>query len=330
MSIEHFDFAIGWPERHDPNDAFIGALAHECKARRLRFLCVDETSLKKIIKEIKNGRIRIKFFLDMASETFDPNHPFTQLVYLLKDSGTRIVDDPDDVKSAADKSITHFDLLRSRVPVPYTIVIRKWEPSRRLTREERERLGSPFVIKPALGYGQKGVRIVGRRPHSKEIDEARLFDPGDNYLVQEFITPAEIYGRPAWFRVFQLFGEIIPCWWNPSRNEYGQVTLREIDDNRLMPLVRIASEIGRITRIDWFSCEIAINSKNRKFVVIDYVNDQCAIYPKSEHADGIPDDLINLLAQRLVEKAWLYTRGEFTLAYRAVWFPRIKVRDENA
>ena len=105
--------------------------------------------------------------------------------------------------------------------------------------------------------------------------------------------------------------------------------MKEMDELKLMPIVRIASEIGRITRIDWFSCEIAISAKDKKFVTIDYMNDQCAIYPKSEHKDGVPDDLIIHFAQRLVDKAARYINGERTLTYRALWFPKVMVKDES-
>ncbi len=323
------DVAIAWPEPRDKRDPFINALDEECRVRQISFRCIDEKTLARDARDLAAGRLKIRVLIDMASETFDTAHPFTQFVYRAKDSGARIIDDPDAVRSAADKSITHFDLVRSRVPVPATIVIRHWEPSRRLSAQERELLGTPFVIKPALGFGQQGVAIVRSKQTLAEIARARKFSPGDNFLLQEFITTRVIEGRPAWFRVYQLFGEIIPCWWNPETHEYTQVTLRQMDEHRLMPLMRIASEIGRITRVDWFSCEIAQCAKTKRFIAIDYMNDQCAIYPKSEHKDGVPDELISLLARRLIEKAWEHLRGQFTLAHRAIWFPRIKVKDEN-
>ncbi len=328
--MEKIDFAIGWPDAREPDDLFTNTLEEECRARRMRFLCVDEKNIMRCAEELKKGDLHISFYLDMASETFDVDHPFTKFVYAVKDAGGRVVDDPDRVKAAADKSITHFNLVSAKVPVPATVVIRHWEPSRQLGSEDWGKLGSPFVIKPALGYGQKGVKIVEKGKPLKEIAEARKFSPGDNFLLQEFVEPLELAGRPAWFRVYQLFGEIIPCWWNPATHVYSQVTMREMDDLRLVPLIRIASEIGRVTRVDWFSCEIAVNAKNRKFVVIDYMNDQCAIYPKSEHVDGVPDDLVVLIAQRLIEKAWRQKRGQYTLTYRAAWFPKAKVIDEDA
>lgn len=328
--MEIFDFGIGWSIPDDKDDLFIAALRSECEMRKLKFIFIDEKILEGLASDIVADKTKIKFYLDMASEVNDPKDEFAKFVYVLKDSGTRIVDDPDDAKAASDKSITHFDLVRAKIPVPNTVVIRNWEPTRRLTDDEKKELGFPFVIKPALGYARKGVKIINQRSTLAEIAEARKFSKGDNFLLQEFIEPLELDGAPAWFRVYHLFGEIIPCWWDPQTHVYRQVTLKEIDTYDLLSLARIASEIARITRIDWFSSEIAINKKNKKFVAIDYMNDQCAIVPQSKKQDGVPDDLIVHMAARIVEKAWHYIMGRFTLSYRAIWFPKIKVKDEDA
>ncbi|MBU1125794.1 MAG: ATP-grasp domain-containing protein [Candidatus Omnitrophica bacterium] len=327
--MEIVDFAVGWPGEEPQKELFITALQKECATRGLAYLCIDPRSIHGISSKVKKQDLKCKFYLDLASETFDPEDDFLKFSYLLKDSGTRIVADPDDVKAAADKSITHFDLARAQVPVPLTLLVRNWESARKLTGDEKEKLGLPFVIKPALGYGQKGVKIIDHKATLKEIAEARKFSEGDNFLLQEFIESKEIEGDPAWFRVFHLFGEIIPCWWNPQTHIYRQVSLKEMDMQGLLPLVRITTEIARITRIDWFSCEIAISKKDGSFVAVDYMNDQCAMSPQSQYKDGVPDDLIMHIAERLVAKAWNYTQGRFTLTHRAIWFPKIQVKDEN-
>ncbi|MFH1771890.1 MAG: hypothetical protein ABH872_03660 [Candidatus Omnitrophota bacterium] len=323
------DFALGWPVEGD-NDFFINVLKAECRARRLSFAVIYESALGKLTSLITKDKVKISFFLDMASETFNPKDSFTKFIYCLKDSETKVVADPDYVKFSADKSITHFNLARAKISVPFTVIIRNWEPTRRLTKDEKKGLGFPFVVKPALGYGQKGVKIIKQKFCLKEIAEARQFNPGDNFLLQEFIEPPLLNGTMGWFRVFYLFGEIFPCWWNAKTNVFRQVTLREYEAYKLAPMARIATEIAKITGIEWFSCEIAINEKTRKCVVIDYMNDQCAVYPQSQHKDGIPDDLIVLICRRMVQKAWEYIKGNFVLPCRAVWFPSVKLKDEDS
>lgn len=326
--MEKIDFGIGWPVK-EKNDLFLDALRAECEARKLKFTVVYERSLGRFTELVKKRKVQFVFFLDMASETHSPQDKFTQFVYCLKDAGTVVVADPDQVKFSSDKSITHFNLVKRKIPVPYTVVIRNWESTRRLTEEQRHSLGLPFVVKPALGYGQKGVKIIRNRHSLKEIAEARQFSPGDNFLIQEFIEPLYLDGRPAWFRVFYLFGEVFPCWWNPFNNEFYQVTLQEFDAHKLVSLVRIVSEIAEVTGVEWFSCEITLAAKTKKFVVIDYMNDQCAMYPKSQHKDGVPDELIVLIARRMAVRAWEFVMDTFLLPQRAVWFPRVKRKGES-
>jgi hypothetical protein len=59
------------------------------------------------------------------------------------------------------------------------------------------------------------------------------------------------------------------------------------------------------------------------------MNDQFDISSQSQREAGVPDELVTLFVQRLVEKAWQYKIGKFPLSYRAIWFPRMKLRDEG-
>ena len=328
--MDVIDFAIGWPVKEEEPELFLEAIESESKARGIRFVLVEEKDVPDMVKLIKKGQLKIGFYLDMASNSFDEEDTFTRFNYVLKDSGTVVVADPDDVKLAADKSVTHYKLLNAGISVPFTIVIRNWEPTRHLTDGEKLGLGVPFVVKPAQGFGQRGVQIFRVPPRLKDIAEARKFNIGDNFLIQQYIEPLYINGTPAWFRVYNLFGEIIPCWWNPYNNEYRPVTLRDMNENGLLPIVRITSEIGRITNIAFFSCEIAINKNTHDFVAIDYLNDQCAMYPKTKHADGVPDETILTISSRFVEKAWQVRAGASPLSYRAIWFPKIVIKDNDA
>jgi hypothetical protein len=326
--LETYDFGLGWVDEGEEY-LFVKTLRSECNLRGMRFIIVDEKSLDTVSEDIEKDKLKIGFFLDLASEVHDSENKFTKFAYRLKDSGSRVVADPDRVRSAADKSVTHYSLLNEGVSVPYALIIRNWEPTRRLNDIEKRELGLPFIVKPALGYGQKGVKVIKSWMSLKEVAEARLFDPGDNFLLQEYIVPKKMEDSPAWFRVFFIFGEIMICWWNPETGIYRQVTLKEFDHYRLSPLARTASEISSITGIEWFSCEIAINDKSSRFTVVDYLNDQFDISSQSRRPAGVPDELVLLFVQRLVEKAWQYKIGRFPLSYRAVWFPRMKLRDEG-
>ncbi len=323
--MDVYDFGIGWIDE-DSDVLFIEALRKECETRGLRFLKVNESTLEHVSSQVRGGKLKIRFYLDLASDTENLEHAFTKFAYLLKDFGTRVVADTDQVRFSADKAITHFNLINAGIPVPNTVVIRNWDPSRRLTLEEREKLGLPVVIKPATGYGQRGVRIVRERLSLPEIAEALKYNPGDHFLLQEFVEPEVLEGTVAWFRIFYLFGELFPCWWNPQSGVYRQAMVREFERHRLMSMIRIASDIADVVRIEWFSCEIAMSKGSNKFVVIDYMNDQCDVSSQSFRAAGVPDDLLLLLARRMAEKAWQWVRGSVRLHHRAVWFSRVHER----
>ncbi|MBN1354632.1 MAG: hypothetical protein JW994_08210 [Candidatus Omnitrophica bacterium] len=306
--MEIYDFGAGFPAIDDGNDYFESRLRTECAFRGMSYILIDRPNLESITGRCRDGAFRLKFYLDMASETFTPNDAYLNLNYLLKKSDTKIVDDPDDVKISADKSLTHCNLMARGVPVPYTVITKGAECLRPLTDQERLGLGHFFVVKPALGYGRRGVKFTDYDNMQKAVNESLQAKMGDTLLIQEFIEPAHIGGRKGWFRIFYIFGEIIPCWWDPEKSTYHEVLMHEIYEYKLLPLIEITRKIAHITRVDWFSTEIAINKKNNEFIAVDYVNDQCWVNPKSKSPDGIPDDILSRMAYRIVEKAHYHIR----------------------
>jgi hypothetical protein len=55
-----------------------------------------------------------------------------------------------------------------------------------------------------------------------------------------------------------------------------------------------------LTGLDFFSTEIVI-PENKKFIVIDYVNDQCDMRIKSKHFDGVPDSIVGKIIDNMVK-----------------------------
>jgi len=285
-----------------------------------------------IINDLEKGRLKIKFLLDNEADYYDRENLFARLCYAVKDADGYVVCDPDDARQAANKAITHYDLVKAKIPVPYTIVIRNWEPDDfSLTKEEQKYLGDPFVIKSASGFGQKGV-IKNANGSITEIAQARHFNRGDDFLLQKKIEPLEIGDKQAWFRTYFLFGEIIPCWWNTETGQYSHVTLREMYNYRLLPLARIVSEIARITNMDFFSSEIAVTGKgkDRRFVAIDYVNDQPELCVRSEKVGGGPvPEVVQHIAARITEIAWRMLKAIPIDMHRSIWFAKAKLADDS-
>jgi hypothetical protein len=107
--------------------------------------------------------------------------------------------------------------------------------------------------------------------------------------------------------VIDCAGGIYPCWWHPDSHVYTRVT--EADEVRfaLQPLRSITDLIRRICRLDLFSSEIAITPQG-KFLVIDYVNDPIDLRLQSQAADGLPDEIVREIAERLVDIASVHNK----------------------
>ena len=72
----------------------------------------------------------------------------------------------------------------------------------------------------------------------------------------------------------------------------------EIEKFGLKKLFQITKTIYKITQLDFFSTEIVLTTKN-KFVVVDYVNDQCDMRLQSLHQDGVPDEIVHKIINNL-------------------------------
>ena len=315
----------------DKNESIIKWLRQESSLRGLKFLWINEHNAPAILEKIASHNIKISFLVDNESNYYNPEDIYMKICYAVKDHGGRVVDDPDNARASADKSVTHFDFIESGLPVPYTIVVRNWQPDDFvLTKTQLKKLGQPFVIKPARGFGQHGV-VKEATGDITQIAEARNFSRGDNFLLQEKIKAAMVGDTLGWFRVYYLFGEIIPCFWHPETGHYSHVTLRQLSTYRLLPLARYSSEIARIVNMKFFSTEIAVTGtgKDRKFVIIDYVNDQVELCVRPTKIAGPVPEVVQHVAETLAEQAWMHKIGKKPIIHRSLWLAKALNEDES-
>ncbi|MBU1078416.1 MAG: hypothetical protein KKH98_14055 [Spirochaetes bacterium] len=318
--IRKYDFALSWPDVEDV--PFINWLQRECKVRGMSFLQIHDGNVSRIINKLDNREIIISFLLDMNATYNIPDDLYAKLSYAVKDNDGTVLDDPDDAKVAIDKSITHFAFQKADIPTPFTIIIRNWQPDKfKLTKAQKEKLGRPFVIKPANGFGRFGV-VTDAVWNVKKIAEARKFNSGDNFLLQEKIEPVLFGEKLGWFRVYHIYNEVIPMWWHPVLGEYEHLTFKEMVKFKLFPVVQITRKISQITRMDWFSTEIAFykNGKNIMPSVIDYVNDQCDVDIQSQFRFAPPDHVVEHIAVKMVDSAWRMQNDLELHDHNRVWF----------
>ena len=91
------------------------------------------------------------------------------------------------------------------------------------------------------------------------------------------------------------------------RSIYDELKADEIKNFRLNRLLLITKKIAILTGLDFFSTEIVI-TENKKFIVIDYVNDQCDMRIKSKHPDGVPDNVVQRIVDIMVKTIMDYKK----------------------
>lgn len=319
--MKEFDLGLTW----DKNKClFTDTLIYACKEKGLSFYWINVNKAKDVIRSLESNKLRIKAMLDTEATYDIQGDLYARLCYAVKDSGGVVINDPDRTRMAVDKTVMYYELIDLGINTPHTVVVRNWEPSTfKLSDEERRKLGNPFIIKPGCGWGHRGV-IYNAKGTIREIAEARNFNRGDNFLLQEKIEPINFNGKRAWFRIFHIFDKIIPCWWDDRISKYEHVKAEEFTRYKLTSLVRIVTAIARLTRMSWFSTEVAVDKKFEKlrFFSIDHVNDQCDMEARSENKDGVPDNIVKFTAYSMVHAAKMIiekrkkTPGKYTILLR--------------
>ncbi len=292
--IKH-DLCLAWNWEYDAG--FAALLEEASRQKGIVLLQVTPNNLAEVSAGLANGTIGFGGFLDRASDA-DPQ--FMTLVDWAREHRVLRINPFEQARRAWNKATMHLEFLTAGVHVPYTIILPPYAEQIDVTPSDLVVLGTNFSIKPACGGGGEGV--INCASSWPEVLNARQQHPGESYLLQASIVPAQLQGRPAWFRILFCAGRAYPCWWNVSTHVYQPVTVEEEIACGLAPLHRIVARIAAVCGLDLFSTEIALTASG-EFIAIDYVNDPLDLRLQSGAADGVPDDIVRDLAQRLATLA---------------------------
>ncbi|GIV45651.1 MAG: hypothetical protein KatS3mg036_0469 [Ignavibacterium sp.] len=289
-----YDFAIAFTWEYDFD--FVDAIEKILQAEGLSTYRVKDYNIKEVTEDVRLKKLSFRTYLDRASDVDDD---YLELAKILTRRKIRIFNPYDKVQHAIDKASMHLEFITAGLNVPYSIIIppHKHNNDLKISVDDLAVLGRPFIIKPCNTTGG-GIGVVTGAETLKEVlDERSTFD-NDKYILQQKIYPKTLDGKRAWFRCFWAFGKVICCWWDDQTHIYEIITQDEFEIFNLKKLNEITRKIARLTALDFFSTEIAITEEN-KFVVIDYVNDQCDMRFKSKHQDGIPDEVVYDIIEQL-------------------------------
>jgi hypothetical protein len=282
--MENFDLGIAVVWEYD--DDFVALVEKILQEAGLSTFVIGHHNLQEVTEKAINRKISFNCYLDRA---WDVDARFEELGKIFLRRKTTIFNPYKSVLHAIDKASMHLEFMSSGLNVPYSIIIPPHSEIEDIfiSVEDLAKLGRPFIIKPCNTTGG-GIGVVTGAETLKEILDERLSNTDDKYLLQEKVFPKMLNGRRAWFRCFWAFGKVIPVWWDDQTHLYSLCNFEDIFNFNLKKLFSLTKSIARITNLDFFSTEIVLTNEN-KFVVIDYVNDQCDMRIQSKHLDGVPD-----------------------------------------
>ncbi len=295
--MQIFDMAIAYKWKYDKE--FVDLIERNFQKAGLRTFVINKFNVNEVIRSIKGKKIHFKLYLDRAS---DEDPAFLPIAKFLARKKSYIINPHNKTKKSVDKFLMHKKLEKRHFRLPKTFLLPSFKLRKNILLDDRHltELGIPFIIKPSLMSGG-GEGVIKNAMSLSQILEERRKNHLEKYLIQEKIYPGKIQGRRAWFRVIWAFDQVIPTWWDDHTHIYHPVSKNEVAKYNLLPLYKITKRLARITQLDYFSTEIAL-TKDHKFVLIDYVNDQCDMRLKSNHSDGVPDEVVNEFIERMKQK----------------------------
>jgi len=252
-----------------------------------------------MLEEIETGRFRPNVYLDLSSR---PEDAFEKLLYAAHRAGAHTMRKPEHTKWVL-KSQSHPQLFEAGLPLPLTVILKSGEPDRELTAAERAAIGDQAVIKPSFGEAAKGC-VVGVEPTLQNIRQARDYERKFDWLIQKMITWTRLGDRPAYLRAYNVCGHRTLMWWakENSQDAYELLSWDDLRKYELTGAVEIIDRLADVTGMDFFSTEIAITRQSGpdRFVLIDYVNDQCDMDP-TDNPYSPPEAFSRFVCQRLAE-----------------------------
>ncbi len=297
MPEKDYDFVLSSPF---PNyDFFAHRMRELCGQLNHTFFRADEVWVTEFLQKLQEKDISVRVLLDLSNNQTNPEDPFLMLATEAKRQGAYVIDDPAITSVVAHKALFHQIMLENNILVPETVIVeRKDLQDFKITDDIKARVGVPFVVKPAWGDSSLGVLMEGNS-HYDLLKSAEEAPNSSAFLVQRRLNSKPLGSHNGWFRMFHIIDEVIPCWWNPSNGEYQMVTPAQLRYHRLAPLGRIMRDIARVSKMKFFTSEICLE-EDGNFYVVDYVNADPDMNPRSYFADGVPDELVRHIVWMLV------------------------------
>jgi hypothetical protein len=314
----YVDFMFGL-DYMSPNGRIVKLFAEAMAPHGLSILLVNKLNVEKVIRQVKGGWLQPHVYLDLCSAYEDR---FVELLNVTAEKGVTVIDDPANLTSWTFKASSHPRLLQAGLPLPPTVILPKGSADRELTSAERAMVGEDCVMKPSIGWANRGVK-VGVVPTRENIAAARDFDRNDDWLVQKRIKWTQFGNRPAYVRAYNLLGHRSLLWWSRENGHdaYDLLTWDDLRKYDLLGAVQIVDRIAALSGVEYFCSEIAITEASGpdRFVLIDYINDQCDMDPfPRPGTTPVPEAWVRWVCSVLADFVWRKKSGAELVTQRTL------------
>jgi hypothetical protein len=296
--LKRYDLVITHDWEYDRD--FVHLVEGAAGTRGLSTLLVAPPDVRAVLEDFRSGATDFRLLFDRAAGA---SPEFIELQALAVERGRDVLDPLDRIRWASDKATMHLELLSAGLATPHTVILPPYaaQPGMSISPVELAPLGVPFVIKPANTTGGS-LGVVADASTTADVTAARRTYPADKYLLQEKVHPEVLDGRRFWFRGFYVLGEVHLAWWDDRTHVYEELPYVTAAAGGLVPLYAMVRTIARVSRLRFFSTEVARDAAGR-FVVVDYVNEICDMRLRSAHPDGVPDAVVRRIADRIAAYA---------------------------
>ncbi|NWF88552.1 MAG: hypothetical protein HXY50_03725 [Ignavibacteriaceae bacterium] len=291
-----FDLGIAYNWEYDVD--FVLKVENQLQSLGISTYVIHPNNVLEVKEDLLRKNLSFNTYIDRA---WDVDERFEEVGKILQRRRTRMFNPYKNVTHAIDKASMHLEFITAGLNVPHSIIIppHSQEANIFLSVEDLAILGRPFIIKPCNTTGG-GIGVVTGAESLKEVLSERVAYNNDKYLIQEKIYPNVINGKRTWFRCFWSFDKVISVLWDDQTHVYSMIDDELKAHINTKKLNQITKTIFDITNLDFFSTEVVLTADN-KYMVIDYVNDQCDMRLKSKHADGVPDEIVDQIIASLAK-----------------------------
>ena len=286
-----YDLCLTWEWVYDTD--FVKMLEAACQFHQVTFLQITPANLDQALHDLKTDQVSFKAFLDRAS---DSNEAFLPLVGWARSQPIYRINPFGIARHAWDKAEMHYAFTNAGLDTSHSIKLPSFKSQPHISPLLMSSIGPYFSIKPVHGGGGSGL-LIGATSWD-EVLKTRQEIPEDQYILQDYVIPGRLGERQAWFRIIYCSGEVFPCWWDTHTHIYTPVTLEEEYIFNLYPLKEITNTMAQVCQLDLFSTEIA-RTPTERFKIVDYINDPIDLRLQSDCSEGVPDKIVQAIADRL-------------------------------